>query len=294
MANGADFVLSGPDIRDLRFRPADPAAARSLTAGQVRAYNEAGFVAGLQVFGPAEIADLRGYVTGLVDDAVAADDGRDSYSVNAYHLTCQRLHDVIGTPVILGCVTDIIGPDFVCWGTTVFCKLPYDRKAVPLHQDAAYWPFTQASSVTVWLALDDADENNSAVEFVPGSHLLGPVPHADRGRDHTRARGREAVAAASFTDRYVNVLSAGQISLHSDLLLHGSPPNRSGRRRTGLTLRYAAGEMRVLPGWEWWYGGAVHCRGVIPDWWPNHRRPRGEHPELMVLFDSGRGVTDAG
>jgi non-heme Fe2+,alpha-ketoglutarate-dependent halogenase len=293
MANRANFTLNEPDSRDLSFRAANVAAARALTPEQVSSYNASGFVTGLPVFDAADIAELRAYVSRLVDDAVAQDDGRDSYSINAYHLTCRRLYDVISAPRILDYVTDIIGPDIVCWGTTVFCKLPHDRKAVPLHQDAAYWPFTPTRSVTVWLAIDDADAANGAMEFAPGSHLLGLVEHADYGLDETKARGREAVGPASYPQRYVNVLSAGQVSLHSDLLLHGSAANPSDRRRTGLTLRYAAGDVRALPGWEWWYGGAVHCRGTIPGWWPHRQRPRGEHPELMALF-GGAGVPDAG
>ncbi len=33
-------------------------------------------------------------------------------------------------------------------------------------------------------------------------------------------------------------LKAGEISLHHGALIHGSNPNRSSRRRCGLTLRY--------------------------------------------------------
>lgn len=82
--------------------------------------------------------------------------------------------------------------------------------------------------------------------------------------------------------------------MHADLMLHGSAPNRSVRRRTGLTIRYAAASVRALPGWEWWYGGAVHCRGTVPERWPNRRRPRGEHPHLMgsVMAQLGDKLPD--
>ena len=40
-------------------------------------------------------------------------------------------------------------------------------------------------------------------------------------------------------------LIAGQISIHSDMLVHGSAPNRSPRRRCGLTLRYCAADVRA-------------------------------------------------
>ena len=35
--------------------------------------------------------------------------------------------------------------------------LPQDVRQVAWHQDASYWPFTPARTVTAWLAIDDAD-----------------------------------------------------------------------------------------------------------------------------------------
>ena len=43
-------------------------------------------------------------------------------------------------------------------------------------------------------------------------------------------------------------LQAGEISLHSDMLLHSSEPNRSNRRRCGLTICYA--NTAVTPDWD--------------------------------------------
>jgi hypothetical protein len=47
--------------------------------------------------------------------------------------------------------------------------------------------------------------------------------------------------------RFTDTLRAGEVSLHSDLLLHGSRANRSSRRRAGLTIRDAAGEVGAVP-----------------------------------------------
>ena len=37
-------------------------------------------------------------------------------------------------------------------------------------------PLTPSKVVTVWLAIDDADEENSAMKVIPGSHLGGQIP----------------------------------------------------------------------------------------------------------------------
>ena len=262
-----------PASRDLRFIPTGNAE-----------FDADGFITPVDVFDDAEAGRLRRYFDSLIEAVVSADDPRNSYSINCYHLVCERLHDLALDPRILDVVEAVIGPDIVCWGSHLFCKLPGDPKEVPLHQDAVYWPFTSTRTVTVWYAVDDVDETNGAMHFVPGSHLGGPRTHDDLALDGTRVLGRRVCDADTITDRHANNLRAGQVSLHSDLLLHGSPANASDRRRAGLTLRYGVADLRVQEGWEHWLKPAVHARGSVPDYWPNRRRPNGEHPERMAEF----------
>lgn len=272
------------DTRDLAFVPADPAKARTLTAEQVEQYNEQGFLSGLPAFGTDEITHVRAYLDDLLEKVLSADDRRNSYSINAYHMVCAGIYDLLLQPVLLDYVEDILGPDFGCWGDHLFCKLPGDPMEVPVHQDGAYWPISPSRTVTAWLAVDDADEENAAMQFVPGSHLRGAIDHEDLPLDGTRVLKRHAVGPGSLGQRVTNALTAGQISLHSDLLLHGSKRNVSSRRRAGMTFRYAAAEVAPLPGSEYWFAPAVHCRGTLPEHWPHWRRPSGEKPEKMSNF----------
>ena len=69
-------------------------------------------------------------------------------------------------------------------------------------------------------------------------------------------------------------MQAGQISLHSDWILHGSEPNRSNRRRCGLAMRYLSADVRAYDGWN---ANSIWCRGTDPGGpWANHSRPHGE------------------
>jgi len=56
-------------------------------------------------------------------------------------------------------------------------------------------------------------------------------------------------------------LKAGQISIHDDKIVHGSPANRSNRRRAGLTIRYSSTivkcDLSVNPHFKTYL-----CRGV--------------------------------
>jgi ectoine hydroxylase-related dioxygenase (phytanoyl-CoA dioxygenase family) len=75
-------------------------------------------------------------------------------------------------------------------------------------------------------------------------------------------------------------LKAGQISLHSDLLVHGSDPNPSDRRRCGLTMRFATTDVRSTAGWN---SNAILCRGVDREnYWVNRPRPAGEDYGAMT------------
>ena len=205
---------------------------------------------------------------------LSAPDRRNPYSINCYHLVCAGLYDLVHTPVILDYVQDVVGPDVVCWGTHLFAKLPGDGMEVPLHQDGIYWPLTPTKSVTVWLAIDAADEENAAMQLAPVSHVLGPLAHKEKPLDGTRVLKRQAVGPERYGARFTNSLRAGEVSLHLDLLLHGSQANTSARRRSGLTIRHAAGEVRPVPGWEWWASPAAHCRGRVGEHWANRSGPR--------------------
>lgn len=269
------------DPRDLSFCAASTSDNKVLTDEQIRFFNENGFLPSLPAFGTAEIAEIRQYIDDLVRKVVEAPDRRTAYSIFNYQLVCRGMYEIIQTPAILDYAEDLLGKNFVCWNTHLFYKAPHDPMRVPFHQDAVYWPITPSRTVTVWLALDDVDEENAAMQFLPGSHLEGPFVHEQRSLDGTRALKREAVAPGSRGAYFTNALRAGEISVHSDLLLHGSAANVSGRRRAGLTIRYAQADVRPLPGAEWYVNSSVHCRGTIPGHWPNRRKPSSEHPELL-------------
>ncbi|MEL6437480.1 MAG: phytanoyl-CoA dioxygenase family protein, partial [Pseudomonadota bacterium] len=156
-----------------------------------------------------------------------------------------------------------------------FCKQPGDPKVVPWHQDASFWQLSPARTVTVWLAIDDADEDNAAMRFIPGTHTLGalewqkPTGHA--------ALDQELVGVDDLGAPVVNSLKAGQISLHADMLAHGSLANMSTRRRCGLTIRYCPPEVRITD--DAWKKGveAIICRGHDPTgYWQHHARPVGD------------------
>jgi len=265
--DGADLA----DIpRDLRFRPVDNPTPSALSPEDIAAYNRDGHIGPLRILPRGEVDDLRAWFDRLLAETLAA--GGSSYSIATAHRRHGRIWDLLHHPAIVDRVADLLGPDVVAWGSHFFCKMPGDGKIVDWHQDAVYWPMTPSRTVTVWLAIDDADTENACMRFVPGSHLHGPLTHlpstaAEDNVLNLKVDDPLAHGRAPFDD----VLEAGEASMHSDLLLHGSLANASTRRRCGITLRYCAADVRAYLGWN---EKGIVVRGSDPDGhWANPARP---------------------
>ena len=235
--------------RKLSFVPSDPdAALTTLSPEQVGAYNAQGYLMPFDGLDTHEITELRAFFDGVL--AAFMEQGRDSYSISTAHLRYGRIYDLMSHPKLLAPVRDLLGPDLVAWGAHFFCKLPNDGKRVAWHQDAIYWPLSPTKTVTVWLAIDDADPQNANMQFIPGSHLHGPIDF-DMTDDRDEVLSLVVEQPEQYGDAVVDAtLNAGQFSMHADLLLHGSEANTSARRRCGLTIRYAAADVQAWHGWD--------------------------------------------
>lgn len=256
--------------QDLSFRPVQSSAPSTLTPAQIDHYNREGYVTGLTAFDPETACANSAYF----DRLLASLPGDGAYAINCYQARAAGIWDICTTPRILDHVQDIIGPNVICWASHFFCKMPGDPKAVPWHQDAAFWALAPSRSVTVWLAIDDADAENAAMEFIPRTHNKGQLKWQASGPG--TVLDKELVGAEDMGDPVVNALRAGQFSLHADMLAHGSKPNASDRRRCGLTLRYCPPEVRITdPSWAKGIE-PIMCRGTDPEgYWQHHARPVG-------------------
>ena len=256
--------------RQLAFFPVRNERPQRLSPAQLDEFNARGYLTGIRIFPDAEIAAVRRRFDALLQQVLA--DGGDSYSISSAHLTHADAYDLLADNRIVDYVSDILGPDVVGWGCHYFCKMPHDGKRVDWHQDATYWPLTPSKTVTVWLAIDDADSDNACMRFVPCSHLRGPLPF-EVADDESTVLNQKVIGVDEFDPPVDNELHAGEISLHSDLLLHGSEANDSDRRRCGLTLRYCAAEVSAYLDWN--LKGVV-LRGSDPARrWANPPRPLG-------------------
>src|ERR1019366_1220260 len=255
--------------RHLLFHPSSVANPRTLTAEQVAAFNRDGYLKGIRIFSPQEMAGIREYFDELLARTLAA--GGDSYSISTAHLRYGRVYDLLTQPRIVACVKDLLGENVIAWGSHFFCKMPGDGKRVSWHQDASYWPLTPSKAVTAWLAIDDAAVENACMRYIPGTHLFGHLTYTLSENDESNVLNQTVTDADQFGQPENVELEAGEMSLHSDLLLHGSEANRSSRRRCGLTLRYCPASVRAGLGWN--AKGVIVSGHDASGHWANPARP---------------------
>lgn len=142
------------------------------------------------------------------------------------------------SPALLDIVEQLIGPDIVLWASAMFCKPAATGLEVPWHQDGQYWPIRPRATVTAWIALDDVREDNGCMRVIPGSHLLGDFGHEISDREDLVLNNVVNDPRLDLSTVRNVELEPGQFSLHDVNLVHGSLPNRSGRRRAGYAIRY--------------------------------------------------------
>ena len=253
-----------PDYRSIDekqkhvFQPIINSSPKTLTSRQITQFNKHGFIEKLRLFDKNKADEHRNRFDALLAEFQRR--SRDAYSINGYQTRVDFIWDIATNPLLLDHIEDLLGPNVVLWGSHYFCKMPADRREVPFHQDATYWPFRPFKTVTAWLAVDDVSPNMGPMCFLPGSHRHGKL--AWRQRTEDVVLGLEVEKYSNFGEPHPLLLNAGQFSLHTDLMVHGSKLNNSNKRRCGLTLRYVPPEVRLIDErYSNWIKNAIICRG---------------------------------
>lgn len=215
----------------------------SLSEPQVTSYHRDGFLYPLPALDPAEAAGVRRHIeafeqaTGLAAGHVIRNKG---------HLKLTRLYELIFHPRVLDAVESVLGPDILCWGSSLFVKEAADAAFVAWHQDSYYWGLEPDDVVSAWIALAPSTIENGAMQVIPGTHRMAQMAHRKSAPGSANMLfTHEELAEDVDPSRAVDlVLRQGEMSLHHVKILHGSPPNRSAARRMGYAIRYVAPHVR--------------------------------------------------
>ena len=213
---------------------------------QIADFRRDGFIAPLAVLSLDETAAYRQ----RFEDYERAHDGWYTLSKGQkIHLLQTWVAGLVRNERILDAVEDVLGPDLMCWGTSLFIKNARDPHYVSWHQDSTYWGLDKPEVVTAWVALSAATRESGCMKMIPGSHALDQIPHRDTLAEHNLlTRGQELAVEVDESQAAYIVLAPGEISLHHVRTVHASEPNRADERRIGVALRYIAPHVRQLNG----------------------------------------------
>lgn len=116
------------------------------------------------------------------------------------------------------------------------------------HQDWASWDTvaSHGAFVTAWVAFDDVDDANGAMQMIPGSHEWGLVPGGSNFFNTARDEHLSTLGDGRNAEPASVIMQAGQVSFHHPLTFHGSGPNTSERMRRSLAIHFVAGDVTAV------------------------------------------------
>ncbi len=205
--------------------------SHSLSPAEIAFFHQNGY---LGPFAAVPLGEMAAIVAHIDAHVLTKDGPNPQTRLQSRHMDSKVVFDLASHPAIIGRMASLYGPDLVLWATNFFNKEP-GGKEIPWHQDLNYWPIEPVLNISAWVALDDVRVDNSCVQILPGSHkkVLPHIPSRDG-----MAFSEEADPSAFSTERLVNMeLKPGEFFLFNEKLLHHSEPNRSSRRRLGMSVR---------------------------------------------------------
>lgn len=227
---------------------------KKLSPAQVEQFHREGYVFPFRAF---EAERAHGYRQRIEDyERAVGHDANRTLKIKG-HLAFPWLMEIATTPAILDAVEDLIGPDILLFGSSIFAKNARDPRYVSWHQDSAYFGLTPHAEVTAWVALSEASTEHGCLRVLPGSHRGPALKHVETfAEDNMLAKG-QALMGIDDTLAVDMPLRPGEFSLHHEQTAHSSLPNRSTDRRVGFAFFFIPASVRSIhPG-----GRATLVRG---------------------------------
>jgi phytanoyl-CoA hydroxylase len=232
-----------------------------VTDAHIAQFHEQGFLAIQNAYSARQVADAMAAVADLIAgrnaefNGVQFEKGIQDQMVqaegNQKEVLVRKLTKFVGFDsrldvfgdhaVLLGILDRIMGEPPRLFANQAMLKPPGIGREKPWHQDHAYFNLPlDTCIVSAWVALDEATLENGCMRVIPGSHLDGPVVHFKR-------RDWQICDVDVIRNRIEAVpLKPGGVLLWHGRLHHGTPSNRSDKRRRALQLHYVPASVDLI------------------------------------------------
>ena len=234
-----------------------------LSNEQVRSYREDGYLFLPGCFSAEEVEEMNAQLPGIFAEDTPARVLEKATgqvrSVYGSHATNEHFGNLVRDPRLLEPARDILEGDVYVHQFKVNAKLAFRGEVWEWHQDYIFWRnedgMPTANVVTVALFLDEVNEFNGPLLFVPGSQRGGVIePPSRRGGDQGEPSWKADVSAAlSYTvqqDTLAELVAEGgivapkgpegSVLFFDGNVVHGSAPNMSPFDRMLALVTYNA------------------------------------------------------
>jgi hypothetical protein len=219
--------------------------SKLLTADQIDHFRREGWLAPLRAISPEAAATGARWI----------DRYEEIHGVNVNkhlkikgHLAAPWLVELAENPAILDAVEDLIGPDILLFGASIFAKAGQDGTYVSWHQDSAYFGLDPHDEVTAWVALTESNAENGALQVLPGTHIGPDLPHAETYAENNMLARGQSLDIEDESGAVTIALQPGEFSLHHERTAHGSKQNLTDTRRIGFAFFYIPSHVRCIAG----------------------------------------------
>ena len=221
-----------------------------LSNEQLNFYHEHGFVSGVRLLDDAQVDTLCTELARLLDpdhpghglfyeyhgNESGSRDNVLFHALGAWRIE-PGFHDLLWNPALLAPASQLIEGAVRFWHDQLFCKPAHHGGVVAWHQDYSYWTRTEPMQhLTCFIALDDCDEENGCLQYVPGSHRWPLLPITGLANNMEVI---QTVLSPEQQEQFRPVparLKRGEASFHHPLTVHGSFENRSPRPRRATVI----------------------------------------------------------
>lgn len=218
---------------------------KKLSDAQIAQFRSEGYVYPFRAVSAAAALDYRKRIEAY--EARAGFDANRTLKIKGY-LAFPWLVELAKNPAILDAVEDIIGPDIMLFGASIFAKNGRDPRYVSWHQDSAYFGLDPHEEITAWVALTESTIEKGCLKVMPGTHLGPDLRHNETyAKDNMLAKG-QSIEGLDESKAVSIELAAGEFSLHHERTAHASGPNRAQDRRIGFAFFYIPTHVRSLIG----------------------------------------------
>jgi len=227
-------------------------SAELLTEAQMRHFRDRGYVTLDGVASAAEVAYIRkviealfaskaGHTEGAHFNFAGPDDDPNAPSfpqIISPHNYAASLRKTEYYKHGFALARQILGPEARFCGDHTLMKPPLKGPPTPWHQDEAFRaPEFDYQEINIWMPLQPVNEVNGCMQFIPGSHLGGVLPHRSPNND-PHVHGLECYEGFDAATAVSCPIPAGSCTIHTSRTLHASGPNLSGGPRLAYVLTF--------------------------------------------------------